>query len=68
MHDVINIILEDREKLSEKISNELEKLRKDSKWLRSQREIAFYGEIDFIPTKDYTIEDAIRQSLLQRNS
>jgi HEPN domain-containing protein len=34
------------------------KLRKDSKWLRSQREIAFYGDVDFIPIKDYTLKDA----------
>jgi len=59
-HDVIDIILENKEKLPEDVSNELAKIRKDSKWLRSQREIAFYGDIDFIPTKDYTIKDAQR--------
>lgn len=59
-HDVIDIILENKEKLPEDISNELAKMRKDSKWLRSQREIAFYGDMDFIPTKDYTIKDAQR--------
>lgn len=57
-HDVIDIILENREKLPKKTINSLTKLRKDSKWLRSQREIAFYGDIDFIPTKDYPLRDA----------
>ncbi|MDW7972764.1 MAG: HEPN domain-containing protein [Thermodesulfovibrio sp.] len=57
-HDVIDIILENRKKLPENIAHELSKLRKDSKWLRSQREIAFYGDVDFIPTKDYTLKDA----------
>ncbi|MDI6865126.1 HEPN domain-containing protein [Thermodesulfovibrio yellowstonii] len=57
-HEVIDIILENREKLPEEIIHTIVKLRKDSKWLRSQREIAFYGEMDFIPTKDYTLRDA----------
>lgn len=57
-HEVIDIILENKEKLSDDINRELVKLRKDSKWLRSQREIAFYGDVDFIPTKDYSLQDA----------
>lgn len=57
-HEVIDVILENKDKLSDDINRELVKLRKDSKWLRSQREIAFYGDVDFIPTKDYTLKDA----------
>jgi HEPN domain-containing protein len=29
-----------------------------SKKLRKERELAFYGDIDFIPTDEYDIEDA----------
>jgi HEPN domain-containing protein len=28
------------------------------KKLRKERELAFYGDIDFIPTDEYTLEDA----------
>lgn len=31
-----------------------------SKWLRENRELAFYGDDDFIPTERYTSEDARR--------
>jgi HEPN domain-containing protein len=33
-------------------------LRRGAKWLRSQREIAFYGDEDFLPLKEYTLKDA----------
>ena len=35
-------------------------LAESSKWLRKEREFAFYGDIDFIPTAEYTKEDAER--------
>ncbi len=57
-HDTIDIILENKEKLPANISKKLAKLRKYSKWLRSQREIAFYGDFDFIPLKNYSLNDA----------
>jgi len=59
-HEVIDIILENREKLPQDVFLKLVELRRDSKWLRSQREIAFYGDVDFIPTKEYVPEDAQR--------
>lgn len=59
-HEVVDIILENREKLPQDIFLRLVELRRDSKWLRSQREIAFYGDVDFIPTKEYTPNDAQR--------
>ncbi|MCL4515015.1 MAG: HEPN domain-containing protein [Firmicutes bacterium] len=31
-----------------------------SKWLRKERELAFYGDVDFIPTAEYSKEDAER--------
>ena len=38
----------------------LKELTKGAKWLRSQREVAFYGSIDLIPEDLYLIEDARR--------
>lgn len=59
-HDVGMIILEHREKFPENISDSLEELSKISKWLRTERELSFYGDIDFIPTDEYSEEDAVR--------
>jgi hypothetical protein len=38
----------------------LPRLAEISKWLRKEREFAFYGDIDFIPTEQYTRLDAER--------
>lgn len=57
-HDVIDIILENLSRFPQETVEELKQLRKGSKWLRSQRELAFYGDMDFIPEKSYTLDDA----------
>lgn len=57
-HDVIDIILENQSRFPEEVKEELKRLRRGSKWLRSQRELAFYGDMDFIPEKSYTLDDA----------
>lgn len=59
-HDVIDIILENKDKFPENIYKQLYELRRGSKWLRSQREISFYGDVDFIPLNEYTRDDAER--------
>lgn len=59
-HDTIDIILENTDKLPPEAAEALETLRRDSKWLRSQREIAFYGEADFLPLEGYSDDDAHR--------
>lgn len=59
-HDTIDIILENKDKLPPEAIKMLETLRRDSKWLRSQREIAFYGEADFLPLEGYSDEDTKR--------
>lgn len=57
-HDVSPILIEHQEKFKTLSPEELEKVAKISKKLRKERELAFYGDIDFIPTEEYTIEDA----------
>ncbi len=59
-HDVIDILIEHQEKLPSNARTLLKELRKDTKWLRTQREIAFYGDKDFIPINEYNRADAER--------
>ncbi len=59
-HDVGMILLENSEKFPVDIRNELKELADISKWLRTERELSFYGDIDFIPTEEYDEEDAIK--------
>lgn len=59
-HDVGMIILEYKDKFPDLVKDSLEEIAKISKWLRTERELSFYGDIDFIPTEEYTEEDAIR--------
>ncbi len=55
-HDVGPILKEQVERFPQ-FKEEFEKYARFSKWLRKERELAFYGEIDFIPTEEYTEED-----------
>jgi len=59
-HDVSGLILENRDKLPQKVAANAERLAKISKWLRKERELSFYGDIDFIPTEEYSLEDVQR--------
>lgn len=58
IHDVGPLILEHREKFYNLSGEVLQKIAKISKRLRKERELAFYGDIDYIPTDAYTIDDA----------
>lgn len=39
---------------------DLERLATASTWLRKERELSFYGDIDFIPTEQYGGDEAAR--------
>jgi len=56
-HDVSNIMLELSKKYKQ-YQKDFKKYSKISKWLRKERELAFYGEVDFIPSEEYTKNDA----------
>lgn len=58
IHDVGGLLIEYREKFPPDIASQVEKLARIFKKLRKERELAFYGDIDFIPTEEYTEEDA----------
>ena len=56
-HDVSNILLEHKDRFPLEIRKVLAKVAKISKRLRKERELSFYGDIDFIPTEEYTKQD-----------
>lgn len=59
-HDVGRLLLEYRDLLPAEVSGSLDELANLSKWLRKERELAFYGDVDFVPTCEYGPEDAHR--------
>ncbi|AZK59009.1 HEPN domain-containing protein [Candidatus Desulforudis audaxviator] len=54
------LLLEFRDRLPPEVAAEAAILARISKWLRKEREFSFYGDIDFIPTEEYTESDAAR--------
>ncbi|MCD6408650.1 HEPN domain-containing protein, partial [bacterium] len=58
-HDVSDLIMELNKKYPD-FKNNFKKYAEISKWLRKERELAFYGEIDFIPSEEYTERDGVR--------
>jgi HEPN domain-containing protein len=58
IHDVGKLLIEHKDKFPKNISRQVHKIAEISKRLRKERELAFYGDIDFIPTEEYTSEDA----------
>ena len=59
-HDVSPLLVEYRDRLSQPVKEEIERIAEVSRWLRKEREFAFYGDIDFIPTEEYVERDAQR--------
>ena len=59
-HDVSPMLVEYRERLPQPIDEQIGRIVEVSGWLRKEREFAFYGDIDFIPTEEYAHRDAQR--------
>lgn len=59
-HDVGRFVREQRHRFAAVSDDEIERLTAVSSALRKERELAFYGAIDFIPTDQYTREQARR--------
>jgi len=57
-HDVGGLLVEHADRFTEVIRGDLARAANISKRLRKERELAFYGDIDFIPTEEYTAEDS----------
>lgn len=60
IHDVGRLIEEHRGRFPEDVAAAGPRLVEISSWLRKEREFAFYGDIDFIPTERYTCAQAER--------
>jgi HEPN domain-containing protein len=59
-HDVGGLLLEHADKFSHDVRAQLPRAAAISKRLRRDRELAFYGDIDFIPTEEYSADDSER--------
>lgn len=59
-HDVGDVLLENASRFSDDTRRHLESLAGISAYLRKERELSLYGDVDFIPTEQYTQEDAAK--------
>jgi HEPN domain-containing protein len=59
-HDVSEILVGHIDRFPENMRLHISRLAEISKWLRKERELAFYGDVDFIPSEEYKVEDAQR--------
>jgi len=59
-HDVGGLLLEQHTRFEERVALRIPRLAEASEWLRGERELSFYGDVDFIPTEQYTREDGLR--------
>ncbi|MCM8791663.1 MAG: HEPN domain-containing protein [Candidatus Omnitrophica bacterium] len=58
IHEVSGLILKFKERLSPSLKKNLRRIVRISRYLRKERELSFYGDIDFIPTEMYSRLDA----------
>ena len=59
-HDVGGLLVEHRAKFTAGVGDRLDRAAQISKRLRRERELAFCGDIDFVPTEEYSAADAAR--------
>jgi HEPN domain-containing protein len=59
-HDVGGMIVQYRDRLPPPVASRASELARISARLRKEREFSFYRDIDFIPTEQYTEDDATR--------
>jgi HEPN domain-containing protein len=60
VHDVSRTLREHETRLPQKVRDNLERVTRISSDLRKEREISFYGDEDFYPSENYTIEHSSR--------
>jgi HEPN domain-containing protein len=67
IHDLGSFLLENRDRVvRERLELKIDRLAEISARLRKERELSFYGDIDFLPDEAYTkaqAEDAIRDAI-----
>jgi HEPN domain-containing protein len=60
VHDVGPLLVDHRERFSPEVQADLADAAEISRRLRRDRELAFYGDLDFIPTEQYSPADGQR--------
>ena len=53
LHDVGPVLLAEQQRFPARLRERIQSLADDSQWLRAQRELAFYGDVEWIPTERY---------------
>lgn len=59
-HDVGDLIVTSEPRLPETVRPNVRRMAAISAWLRKERELAFYGDADFLPTEEYTRDQALQ--------
>lgn len=57
-HDVGGLLMQHAHRFCPEVASRIPAAARISKKLRKERELAFYGDIDFIPTEEYGLDDA----------
>jgi HEPN domain-containing protein len=60
LHDVGPVLLAEQQRFPAHRRERIPGLADDSRWLRAQRELAFYGDVEWIPTERYGPGDGAR--------
>ena len=60
LHDVSDVLIAERDRLPAAVTSELDTLVRISRSLRRDRELAFYGAEDLIPSGFYSKDDATK--------
>jgi HEPN domain-containing protein len=59
-HDVGGLVRQHADRFPAVGAEDIDRLARASAWLRKEREFAFYGDIDFLPTEQYDAATAER--------
>jgi hypothetical protein len=59
-HDVGSLLVKNQDRFQAAAAQRVARIAAASKWLRGERELSFYGDVDFIPTEEYTIAEGRR--------
>ena len=57
LHDMGPILVAEIDRFPGELVDKFRQLAAGSQWLRAQRELSFYGDVDWIPTERYTVID-----------
>ena len=59
-HDVGSLLVRHADRFETRVRERIPRLAEASSWLRGEREMSFYGDVDFIPTEEYREEHGRR--------